>query len=121
MDDILLIGNDVPTLQGVKAWIGKCFAMKDLGEATYILGIRILRDRSKRLIRLSQCTYVDKILKRSSMQDSKKGELRIQSNAKQSKTQSPSTEAEIAEMSQIPYASAVGLIMYAMTLSLIHI
>ncbi|KAJ9556849.1 hypothetical protein OSB04_011463 [Centaurea solstitialis] len=31
VDDILLIGNDVPTLQGVKAWLGKCFQMKDLG------------------------------------------------------------------------------------------
>ena len=89
--------------------------MKDLGEATYILGIRILRDKSKRLIGLSQSTYLDKVLKRFSMQDSKKGELPIQSNARLSKTQSPSTEAEIAEMNRIPYASAIGSIMYAMT------
>ena len=45
VDDILLIGNDVPTLQEVKSWLGKCFAMKDLGEAAYILGIRIVRNR----------------------------------------------------------------------------
>ncbi|GJV14875.1 retrovirus-related pol polyprotein from transposon TNT 1-94 [Tanacetum coccineum] len=37
MDDILLIGNDIPTLQSVKDWLGKCFAMKDLGDAAYIL------------------------------------------------------------------------------------
>jgi len=48
VDDILLIGNDVPTLQEVKSWLGKCFAMKDLGEAAYILGIRIVRNREKR-------------------------------------------------------------------------
>ena len=53
VDDILLIGNDVPTLNEVKSWLGKCFSMKDLGEASYILGIRILRDRKKRLIGLS--------------------------------------------------------------------
>ena len=29
VDDILLIGNDVPTLLNVKQWLGKCFAMKD--------------------------------------------------------------------------------------------
>ncbi|KAI3767088.1 hypothetical protein L2E82_17173 [Cichorium intybus] len=115
VDDILLMGNDVPTLQDVKSWLGKCFAMKDLGEATYILGIRILRDRKKRLIGLSQCTYLEKVLKRFSMENSKKGELPIQSNAKLSKTQSPSTDEEIAEMSRVPYASAVGSIMYAMT------
>ncbi|KAI3753641.1 hypothetical protein L2E82_25700 [Cichorium intybus] len=39
----------------------------------------------------------------------------MQSNAKLSKTQSPSTDEEIADMSRVPYASAVGSIMYAMT------
>ena len=37
VDDILLIGNDIPTLLSVKQWLGKCFAMKDLGEAETIL------------------------------------------------------------------------------------
>ena len=41
VDDILLIGNDIPTLQNVKSWLGNCFSIKDLGEATYILGIKI--------------------------------------------------------------------------------
>ena len=91
--------------------------MKDLGEAADILGIRILRDRSKRLITLSQSIYLDKVLKMFSIQHSKKGDLPIQSNAKLSKTQSPSTKAEIAKMSRFPYASAVGSIMYAMTCS----
>ncbi|GJZ95814.1 retrotransposon protein, putative, ty1-copia subclass [Tanacetum coccineum] len=40
VDDILLIGNDIPTLQSVKDWLGKCFAMKDLEDATYILDKR---------------------------------------------------------------------------------
>jgi hypothetical protein len=47
--------------------------MKDLGEAAYILGIKIYRDRSNRLIGLSQDAYIDKILNRFNMQDSKKG------------------------------------------------
>ncbi|GKD02797.1 retrotransposon protein, putative, ty1-copia subclass, partial [Tanacetum coccineum] len=49
-------GNDILMLQSVKDWLGKCFAMKDLGDAAYILGIKIYRDRSKRLIGLSQDT-----------------------------------------------------------------
>ncbi|KAJ9558098.1 hypothetical protein OSB04_012712 [Centaurea solstitialis] len=43
VDDILLIMNNIPMLQDVKSWLGKCFAIKDLGEATYILGIKIYR------------------------------------------------------------------------------
>ena len=54
VDDILLIGNDIPTLSKVKQWLGKSFSMKDLGEAETILGIKIYRDRSHRLLGLSQ-------------------------------------------------------------------
>ena len=103
VDDILLIGNDISTLQEVKSWLGKCFSMKDLGETVYILGIRILRDRKKILIGLSQRTYLHNVLKRFSMENSKKGELLIQSNAKLSKTQIPSTYEEIAEMIRVLY------------------
>ena len=77
VDDILLIGNDIPTLQKVKSWLGKCFSMKDLGEAAYNLKIRIFRNRIRRLIGLSQSTYFDKVLKCFNMEDSKKGELPI--------------------------------------------
>jgi hypothetical protein len=47
--------------------------MKDLGEASYILSIKIYRDRSKRLIGLSQSMYIDKVLKWFNMNESKKG------------------------------------------------
>ncbi|KAL4324410.1 hypothetical protein GQ457_11G033010 [Hibiscus cannabinus] len=60
VDDILIIGNDIPTLQSIKTWLSSCFSMKDLGEATYILGVKIYRDRSRRLLGLSQSTYIDK-------------------------------------------------------------
>ena len=82
VDDILLSGNDISLVK-----IGQCdiidtiyrynscpgtFSLKDLGEATYILGIKIYRDKSKRLLSLSQSTYIDKILKRFSMEQSKR-------------------------------------------------
>ena len=67
VDDILLIGNDVGMLSSVKAWLSKNFSTKDLGEVTYVLGIRIYRDRSKKLLRLSQSMYIDTIFKRFGM------------------------------------------------------
>ncbi|GJW31248.1 retrotransposon protein, putative, ty1-copia subclass [Tanacetum coccineum] len=73
VDDILLMGNSVTTLKEVKSWLCKCFSMKDLREAAYILGIKIIRDRSKRLIALSQSAYLEKILKKFRMKNSKKG------------------------------------------------
>src|SRR5215216_5300074 len=58
VDDILLIGNDIEFLDSVKGYLNKNFSMKDLGEAAYILGIKINRDRSRRLIRLSQSMFL---------------------------------------------------------------
>ena len=50
MNDILLIGNDVEFLDSIKGYLNKSFSMKDVGEVAYILGIKIFRDRSRRLI-----------------------------------------------------------------------
>ncbi|KAI3672503.1 hypothetical protein L6452_38592 [Arctium lappa] len=97
----------------VKSWLGKCFAMKDLGEEAYILGIKIYRDRSKRLIGLRQSAYIEKILKRFRMDASKCGNLPMQHNVNLSKTQGPSTPDEVKRMKGISYASAVASIMYA--------
>ena len=72
VDDILLIGNDIEFLDSIKGYLNKSFLMKDLGEVAYILGIKIYRDRSKCLIRLSMSTYLDRILKEFKMDQSKK-------------------------------------------------
>ena len=114
VDDILLIGNNIPMLETVKTSLKNSFSMKDLGEAAYILGIKIYRDRSRRLIGLSQDTYIDKVLKQFSMEQAKKGFLPMSHGIHLSKTQCPSTTNERDRMSRVPYASAIGSIMYAM-------
>ena len=72
VDDILLIGNDVGVLSSIRIWLSNQFDMKDLGEASYILGIKLWRDSKNRMLGLSQTAYVDKILSKFSMPDSKK-------------------------------------------------
>ena len=88
--------------------------MKDFGEATYILGILIYRDRSKNLFGLSQSMYIDTIVKRFGMQDSKKGFIPMRHEVQISKEQSPKTPEDKALMERITYASAIGSILYAM-------
>ena len=114
VDDILIIGNNIPMLKDVKAWLSKCFTMKDLGEAAYILGIKIYRDRSKRLLGLSQSTYIDKVIRRFSMQDSKRGLLHMAHGTILNNKQCVNTKEEKKKMEKVPYASVIGSIMYAM-------
>jgi hypothetical protein len=111
VDDILLIGNDVKMLNSVKKYLNSNFSMKDMGEAAYILGIKIYRDRSRRLLALSQSTYLDKVLKRFNMENSKKGNVPVVKGLSLSMTQGTATEKEKREMSDIPYALAIDSIM----------
>ncbi|GJY96638.1 retrotransposon protein, putative, ty1-copia subclass [Tanacetum coccineum] len=87
VDDIVIMGNHIPSLQSVKNYLGKCFSMKDLGEVAFILGIKIYRDRLKRLIGLSQNAYMDKILKRYKMDNSKRGTIPMQERLDLNKSQ----------------------------------
>ncbi|KAL7599130.1 hypothetical protein Lser_V15G22387 [Lactuca serriola] len=114
VDDIIIMGNYIPTLQGVKTWLGKCFSVMDLSEEQYILGIKIYRDRSKQLIGLSQGTYIEKVLKWFNTENSKRGFVPMAHGTILCSSQCPSTKAELDKMKDIPYASAVGSIMYAM-------
>ena len=114
VNDILLIGNDIEVLSSVKGWLQKQFDMKDLGEANYILGIKLLRDRKNKVLALSQALYIDKIIARFSMENSKKGTLPFRHGVHLSKEKSPKTLGQKERMSRIPFASAVGSLMYAM-------
>ena len=67
VDDILLASNNFDLLIETKHMLSTHFDMKDLGEASYVLGVKILRDRANGVLKLSQTTYVEKILKRFNM------------------------------------------------------
>ncbi|CAA0811143.1 Unknown protein, partial [Striga hermonthica] len=71
-------------------------------------------DRFKRMIGLSQSMYINKVLKRFSMEESKRGYIPMSHGVSLSKTMSLKTPEERERMSYIPYASAIGSIMYAM-------
>ncbi|GKD59643.1 hypothetical protein Tco_1297152 [Tanacetum coccineum] len=66
-----------------------------LGEAAYILEIKIIRDRSKRLISLSQSAYFDKILKKFKMENSKRGSTSMQEKPDYRKSQGAQTPSEV--------------------------
>ena len=114
IDDNLLIGNCVRLLSSIKIWFSTQFQMKDLGKAQYILGIKIFRDQKNRKLVLSQATYIDKLLVKYVMQDSKKSLLPFRHGIPISQYQCPKTLEEKEHMQSVPYASIVGSLMYMM-------
>ena len=53
VDNILLASNDLGLLHETKEYLSKNFKMVDMGEANYVVGIEIFRDRSRGLLGLS--------------------------------------------------------------------
>ena len=47
MDDILLATNDKGLLHEVKQFLSENFNMKDMGDDSYVISIKIHRDRHK--------------------------------------------------------------------------
>ena len=69
MDDILVATNDEGLLHEVKQFLSKSFDMKNVDEASYVIGIKIHRNRSQGILGLSQETYINKVLERFRMKD----------------------------------------------------
>jgi hypothetical protein len=63
MDDILLTTNDMSCYM---RWnnLSKGFDIKDIDETSYVIDIKIYKDKFKGILGLSQKTYINKVVKR---------------------------------------------------------
>ena len=68
---MLVAGSNMQDINVLKRKLAKSFAMKDLGAAKQILGMRITRDRKNHKLTLSQGEYIEKVLQRFRMQNAK--------------------------------------------------
>nr|KYP40658.1 Retrovirus-related Pol polyprotein from transposon TNT 1-94 [Cajanus cajan] len=114
VDDILLAASNVAMVHDVKKYFSNNFEMKDMSEASYVIGIKIFRDRQG-VLGLSQKGYINKVLERFRMEKCSTRILPIQKGDKFSQMQCPRNDLERKEMKFIPYASVVGSLMYAQT------
>ncbi|KAL6342704.1 hypothetical protein AAG906_013110 [Vitis piasezkii] len=92
--------------------------MKYMGEASYVIGIKIERDRSQRILGLSQETYINKVFERFCMKDCSPGIAPIVKCDRFSLNQCPSNDLEKKEMKNISYAFVVRSLMYAQKLDI---
>jgi hypothetical protein len=86
--------------------------MKDLDDASYVLGIEIHRDRTKGVLDLSQKAYINKVLKRYNMHECSTMFVSFMNGDKLGIFQSQMNQLKINEIKSIPYALTVGSIMY---------
>jgi hypothetical protein len=105
IDDILLASNDLGLLYETKQLLSQSFEMKELGETSYVIGIKIHRDRQQKIFRLSQRAYIEKVLERFKMSDCKSSMTPITKGEIFIKDECPKNELKQQQMKCIQYAS----------------
>ena len=114
MDDLLIAESSIEEINNLKKQLSKQFAMKNLGAAKQILGMRIIKDKANGTLKLSQLEYVKKVLSKFNMNEVKPVSIPLGSHFKLSKKKSLKTKEERDHIGKVPYASAIGSLMYAM-------
>jgi hypothetical protein len=114
VDDILIAGNSKEMIDTTKRWLSSNFEMKDMGEANYVLGVKIIRDRATKLLGLTQETYIKKMLERYHMQDSKPMDTNVDKSLSLSLNICPKTLEEKEKMFKVLYTSVINSLIYAM-------
>ena len=113
LDDILLASSDIELLHETKRFLSNKFDMKDLGNASFVLGIQNYRDHSRGILGLSQKSYIDKVLSRFGMSNCVPRDTLVAKGDKFSLHQCSKNKLEKKDMESFPYASTVGRLMYA--------
>ena len=69
VDDLLIASSRKTEMGSIKRMLTQLYEMEDMGEATFILGITIRRERANRSISIGQSAYINTLLKRHGMAD----------------------------------------------------
>ncbi|GJY62567.1 retrotransposon protein, putative, ty1-copia subclass [Tanacetum coccineum] len=114
VDDMLIACKSKAEIGSTKSLLKKEFDMKELGEAKKILGMEIVRDRSRKILRVSQSGYVSKILNNFRIDNGKSVKMPLGGHFKLSLKDCPVRDCDVERMSKVSYANAVGSLMYLM-------
>ena len=106
VDDVLIASPSMGPIEDVKRSLQAKWKWTDMGEAAYVLGLKMERDRPSRLIRLSQEAYIERILVRFGMQDA----LTVVTPLEDSKLEVSGSEVNYSR--QKLYLSIVGSLMW---------
>lgn len=110
---IFLVANDLGLLRESKEFLSKKLQIKDVSEASYVIGIEIFQNIAQGWLELSQKTYINKLLERFRIKKCLLSIVPIKKGDTFNLMQCSKNELKHAQMEMIPYASIVGSLMYA--------
>lgn len=117
VDDIIIIYHkkDEPDWLNTKEKFIQKFKTNDMGDAEWILGMELKRNRNNQQITITQQQYIHDILEYYNLTECKTAATPEQNGIKLTKNDCPElNDAQtINQMKKIPYRAAVGALLYA--------
>ena len=118
VDDILLAASSSNLADTICAALHSKFQTTDVGTVEWFLGIRIYTSPDRRVIQLSQATYIKDILNSIPNADALSiSPVPMDAHVVLSTSMSPDNDIDREYMSTIPYRTVVGKLMYLMVCS----
>lgn len=117
VDDIIIFSNNNEMEKKLTKVLFDEFKMKDMGEISSVLGIRVTRDRKSGTISLDQANYIKDLLSRFNMSNCNALATPMEVNQKLTKNMCPSNEEEAKEMMNAPYRQLVGALQFCVQVS----
>lgn len=105
VDDILIISRNLVDIEKVKKRLAAEFEMSDLGSVKNFLGMRIDRNVKDRVLRISQRSYLESLLRRFGMEECKPVATPIECRLKL-------TKGLETERTNQPYRELIGCLTY---------
>ncbi|KAL7278649.1 hypothetical protein ACG7TL_007650 [Trametes sanguinea] len=112
VDDITIASKSKDSIQRVKDELRAHFKLRDLGPTSWLLGVKIERNRAKRSLSISQRQYALDILERYGFANCDPVGTPMDPGLRLSADMGPSTPSAIREMQDVPYGQAVGSLFY---------
>ena len=108
VDDTILCSNNQKYLKEEKKKMSKRFKMEDKGEISFILGMKISRDRVNNVLTISQKSYLQEVLERFGMQDCRPVATPVEAEKKFVRGTEEDEKCNVST-----YQSAIGSLNYA--------
>jgi hypothetical protein len=111
-DDMAVAGTPLRAVEDFKRKLATHFAISDMGELQWFLGFEVKRDRAGKTISINQKAYMQAMANKFGVQDAKPVNLPALPGQILDKEQSPTTPSQQLLMRGIPYAEAIGHVLW---------
>ena len=117
MDDMVVTLKQAEDITRFKADIQRYWEITDNGPIRWFLGFQISRDRTVWTISINQSVYIQAMVNKFRLTNSAPVATPMVTGATFSTANSPSTPTQVAHMCRIPYAEAIGSVLWPVVIS----